>query len=239
MHFTVRRVAQIGALGLFTAATVALTGSPAAAHVTVSPSVTTAGSYAVLTMGVPHGCDGSATTKVSIKIPDQIVTVTPTVNPNWTVEKVMAALNPPITDGHGNEVTQRVTEVVYTANTPLPDDLRDKFELSVKLPDTAGETLVFPSVQTCEQGEAAWVQLPEAGQEGHELDYPAPKFVVTAKADAADTADAAHDAEEQPVAQTSTESEGGTGAVAWIALGLGALGLVAGGLALVRTRRTA
>ncbi|QKW13820.1 YcnI family protein [Verrucosispora sp. NA02020] len=235
MLFTRRRVAQLGALGLLTAATVALTGSPAAAHVTISPSVTTAGSYAVLTMGVPHGCDGSATTKVSIQIPEQIVTVTPTVNPNWTVEKVMADLNPPVKDSHGNEVTQRVAEVVYTARTPLPDDLRDTFELSVKLPDAAGETLTFPSVQTCEQGETPWVQLPAEGQNADELEYPAPKFVLTAQADGD-----ADDASVQPVAQTSTESsDGGTGAVGWIALVLGALGLLAGGLALVRTRRTA
>ncbi|GIJ24097.1 YcnI family copper-binding membrane protein [Micromonospora lutea] len=229
-----RRVAQLGALGLFTAAAVALTATPAAAHVTVSPSVTTAGAYTVLTFGVPHGCDTSATTKVSIRIPEQIVSVTPTVNSNWAVQKVMAELNPPIKDSHGNEVTQRVTEVVYTAKTPLPADLRDTFELSLKLPDTVGETLAFPAVQTCEQGETPWVEMPAAGQNPDELQYPAPSFVLTAKADA-DNAEASV----QPVSQTTEESTGGTGVLSWIALVLGALGLVAGGLALLRTRRAA
>ncbi|MDG4795675.1 YcnI family protein [Micromonospora sp. WMMD1082] len=237
MSVTRRRAARIGALGLFAATTVAVTGSPAAAHVTVSPSVTTAGSYTVLTVGVPHGCDGSATTKVSIKIPEKIVSVTPTVNPNWAVEKVLADLNPPVKDSHGNEVTQRVAEVVYTAKTPLPDDLRDKFELSLKLPDAPGETLVFPAVQTCAQGEAPWVELPAAGQDADELEYPAPSFVLTAKADA-DTEGA--DADVQPVAQTTDDSGGnGAGVVSWIALVLGALGLVAGGLALLRSRKSA
>ncbi|NGM15097.1 YcnI family protein [Verrucosispora sp. WMMA2044] len=229
-----RRLAQAGALGVFTATAVALTGAPAAAHVTVSPSVTTAGSYTVLTFGVPHGCDKSATTKVSIKMPEQIVSVTPTVNSNWTVQKVMAELNPPVKDSHGNEITQRVTEVVYTAKTPLPADLRDTFELSLKLPDAAGETLAFPAVQTCEQGETPWVEMPAAGQDADELEHPAPTFVLTAKADA--------DAEEaavQPVSQTTEEPAGGTGVVGWIALVLGALGLVAGGLALLRTRKAA
>ncbi|WBB53525.1 YcnI family protein [Verrucosispora sp. WMMD573] len=227
-----RRVAQAATLGLFTAAAVALTGAPAAAHVTVSPSVTTAGSYTVLTFGVPHGCDTSATTKVSIKMPEQIVSVTPTVNSNWTVQKVMAELNPPVKDGHGNEITQRVTEVVYTAKTPLPADLRDTFELSLKLPDAAGETLAFPAVQTCEQGETPWVEMPAAGQDADELEHPAPAFVLTAKADA-EGAEAAV----QPVSQTTEEPAGGTGVVGWIALVLGALGLVAGGLALLRTRK--
>ncbi|GIJ39914.1 YcnI family copper-binding membrane protein [Micromonospora andamanensis] len=229
-----RRVAQVGALGLFTAAAVALTGAPAAAHVTVSPSVTTAGSYTVLTFGVPHGCDTSATTKVSIKIPEQIISVTPTVNSNWTVQKVMAELNPPVKDSHGNEITQRVTEVVYTAKTPLPADLRDTFELSLKLPDAAGETLAFPAVQTCEQGETPWVELAAAGQDPDELEYPAPTFVLTATADA-DVEEAAV----QQVSQTTDEPAGGTGVVSWIALVLGALGLVAGGLALLRTRKAA
>ncbi|TDC00690.1 DUF1775 domain-containing protein, partial [Micromonospora fluostatini] len=183
MALSRRRVAQVGALGIVVAATVALTGAPAAAHVSVSPSVTTANAYTVLTFGVPHGCDTSATTKVSIKMPEQLVTVTPTVNPNWTVQKVMADLNPPVKDSHGNEVTQRVSEVVYTARTPLPSDLRDTFELSLKLPDTPGETLVFPTVQTCEQGEAAWVEVPADGQDADGLDYPAPSFALTAKTD--------------------------------------------------------
>lgn len=93
----------------------------ASAHVSVSPNTTAAGSYALLTFGVPHGCAGSPTTKVAIKIPEQITAVTPTVNPNWDVQKVMVPLNPAVTDSHGNQVTERVDQVVYTAKTPLPD----------------------------------------------------------------------------------------------------------------------
>ncbi|AVT37024.1 nuclear export factor GLE1 [Plantactinospora sp. BB1] len=235
MGVTGRQVVRIGALGLFVVAAVALTGSPAAAHVTVSPSVTIADSYTVLTFGVPHGCDGSATTKVSIKIPEKIVSVTPTVNPNWAVQKVMADLNPPVKDSHGNELTQRVAEVVYTAKTPLPDDLRDTFELSLKLPNAPGETLAFPAVQSCQQGETPWVEMPAAGQDADELEHPAPSFVLTAKADTGDA-----DAAVQPVARSSDESgSGGNGVVGWIGLVLGALGLVAGGLALLRTRKSA
>ena len=102
--------------------------------------------------------------------------VTPTVNQGWDEEKVMADLNPPVTDSHGNQLTQRVSEVVYTAKAPLPADLRDVFELSLQLPDAAaGQTLTFPAVQTCEQGEAAWVQVPAAGQDPEELETPPPR----------------------------------------------------------------
>jgi periplasmic copper chaperone A len=233
-----RRMTQAGVAGLFAAGVVLLTAAPAAAHVTVTPTVTSAGSYTVLSVSVPHGCDGAGTTKVAIKIPDEIVSVTPTVNPNWTVAKVMADLKPPIKDSHGNEITERVAEVVYTAKAPLADDLRDKFELSLKLPDTPGKTLVFPSVQTCEKGETAWVQVPAAGQNADDLEYPAPGFTVTEAAKKGDQA--AVDATAAPVALAGAEGDasendsGGTSAVSWIALAAGILGLLLGGFAVLR-----
>ncbi len=110
----------------------------ASAHVTVSTDTTAAGSYALLTFGVPHGCDGSATTKIAIKIPDQVTAVTPSVNPNWDVQKVVAQLDPPTTDEDGDQLTQRVDQVVYTAKTPLPADLRDALVLCCRSPTWPG-----------------------------------------------------------------------------------------------------
>ncbi len=66
----------VGAAALTTGLVV--TGAAAAsAHVTVTPDTTEAGSYALLTFGVPHGCGDSPTTKVSVQVPEQVVTVTP------------------------------------------------------------------------------------------------------------------------------------------------------------------
>lgn len=237
-----RRVGQLGVVTLAAAGWMALTASSASAHVTVTPSGTAAGSYTVLTFSVPHGCEGSATTKVSIKMPEKVVSVTPTVNPGWTARRTMATLTPPIKDSHGNEVTERVTEVVYTARTPLPADLRDTFELSLQLPDAAGETLVFPAVQTCRKGETPWVQVPADGQDAEELEYPAPSFVLTADAAegggaATSPAVAAAGSAQQASGAAGGSDGGGTGVVSWIALALGASGLAAGLLALVRARR--
>jgi periplasmic copper chaperone A len=214
----------------------------ASAHVTVTPSTTAAGAYALLTMSVPHGCEASSTTKVSIQMPEQVIAVTPSVNPGWDVEKVMEDLPEPVEDGHGGEYTERVAEVVYTAKEPLPDGLRDAFELSLKLPEAEGETLAFPAVQECEEGETGWVQLPEAGQSADELEYPAPSIVLTA-AEAeggAPADDEAADTEQAAGADggaTGTSDTGsGTSAVSWIALLLGAGGLVLGLLAFLRSR---
>jgi uncharacterized protein YcnI len=236
MNTTLRNVLRAGVVTGAAGGLVALAALPAAAHVTVTPTVTAAGAYTVLTFSVPHGCDGAGTTKVAIQIPEQINAVTPTINQGWTVEKVKAPLDPPVKDSHGNELTERVSEIVYTAKTPLPEGHRDAFELSLKLPETPGETLAFPAVQTCEQGETAWVQLPAAGQDADELEAPAPAFVVT---EAAGDEPAAADPE--PVAQqSSTDDPGAAGSAAgWTGLVLGALGFVLGGLAFIRTRKTA
>ncbi|GAB3164276.1 hypothetical protein GCM10027059_20090 [Myceligenerans halotolerans] len=236
----------LGATAL-TAGLVVAGATTASAHVGVTPSTTVAGSYSLLTLSVPHGCDGSSTEKVSIRMPEQILSVTPSVNPNWDVEKVMEDLAEPIDDGHGGEYTERVAEVVYTAKTPLPDDLRDAFELSLKLPEAEGETLVFPAVQECEEGEIAWVQVPEEGEDAHVLDFPAPSFVLTAAEgddhgesmsdDEADTEDVSAASENSAsAASTASDTETGTPALTWVALALGAGGLVLGLLAFLRSR---
>lgn len=127
---------------------------------------------------------GSPTTKVAIQIPQGITAATPTINPNWSVTKVMKDLKDPITDSEGDKLTERVDQVVYTAKTPLPDGYRDTLAIQLKLPDdAAGQTLVFPTVQTCQQGETAWIQVPAKGQNPEELDAPAPSLKVTAAAD--------------------------------------------------------
>ena len=67
----------------------------ASAHVGVTPDKTSANSYALLTFAVPHGCEESNTTKVAITLPQELNDAQPTVNPNWTVEKVTEQLAEP------------------------------------------------------------------------------------------------------------------------------------------------
>jgi uncharacterized protein YcnI len=152
----------------------------ASAHVSVTPSSAPAGQTAQLTFSVGHGCDGSATTALTFTIPEEIISVTPTVNPNWDVTKTNVDLAEPITDAHGNALAQRVGEVVYTAHQPLADGFRDTVTLQLILPeDAAGETIAFPVVQTCEVGETAWTEIAADGEDAHELDAPAPTVTVT------------------------------------------------------------
>ena len=226
--------------------------APAAgAHVTVTPSTTAAGEHAVLDISLSHGCDGSATTEVTIRIPEGINAVAPTRHPLWEVEKETVQLDPPVTDSHGGSVSERVASVTYRTDTPLPDGQRDVFQLAVQLPEQEGASLVFPTIQTCEEGGSAWLEVPADGQDPHALERPAPAFVVTAAQahghghDA--SFDAGSDAGSTGAAAASTsrtgapevEAQGRSTALSVGALALGAVGAVLGGSALVLQRRRA
>lgn len=231
----------IGAGAVTGLAFLGMSAVPASAHVTIDPPVQPADSYTVLTVAVPHGCDGSPTTAVRIQMPEEIPAVTPTVNPNWDVEMVNVELDEPIEGAHGETLTERVGEVVYTAKTPLADDLRDAFELSLKTPDLIGETLAFPIIQTCEDGETAWVELATDGVDAHDLDEPAPTITLVA-ADANDTPDTGGDGSETSAPATEGGDDGGSGSsntLGIIALVVGAVGVALGGTAIARDRRTA
>ena len=232
-----RTLARFGAPAVAAAAITFLVAAPASAHVTVTPTETAAGAYSVLTFSVGHGCEGSPTNKITIQVPEGINTVTPTRQPFYDVKVTTEKLAEPVKDAHGNELTERDATIVYTAKTPLPDGQRDAFEVSLQLPEKEG-TLSFPTVQTCEKGETAWIEeTPEGATE--EPESPAPAFEVTA----AETEDGhGHGVDEaaEKAAPAAVETEDGDSNL-WGGVGAGAgiLGLIAGSTALALGRRKA
>ena len=218
----------------------------ATAHVGVTPDKTDANAYALLTFAIPHGCDEAGTTKMAITLPEQLNDAQPTVNPNWTVEKVTEELAEPRKLADGTSITKRTSQIVYTAKAPLAHELRDTLVLSVKLPDAAGSTLYFPTLQTCETGQTDWSEIAKDGQDPHSLEAPAPAITIseatsadghgaaegTAGHDAAtSTAEAVGQGTEQALATT----DGGTDARSWAGLAAGIGGLVLGAAALLRS----
>lgn len=187
----------------------------ASAHVTVAPTTTAASSYSVLTFAVGHGCDGSPTTALTFSVPESIPSVTPTVNPGWTIAQ----------DG---------SNVVYTADRPLVDGQRTTFELSVKLPDLpAGERIDFPVLQECEVGSTEWAEVQADGEP--EPEHPAPSIVLTASA-GDDHGDGGSDtaAASGPETAVSSGSEpAGGGAEDPLARILGIAGLALGAVGLI------
>lgn len=235
-----RNAARLFALSALVGGGLLLAG-PASAHVTITPGEGNAGEYVVGTVAVGHGCDGSATTKITIKIPDELLSVTPTRNPLWSVEKRIVTLDEPVEDAHGNEVTERVDQVVYTAKTPLPDGYRDAFGLSFQVPDVAGKTIYFPTIQTCEKGETAWVEIPADGAE--EPEHPAPAYRVlpalTEGASSTTKPTAAELSDSTAPSAAAADDEGQDNGLAIAGLVAGLLGLGVGGTALARSRARA
>lgn len=214
----------------------------ASAHVTVEPTTTDAGAFSVLTIASAHGCDGSPTTGFTINIPDTITDAKPTVYPGWDVKKVEEKLAEPVTTADGTTITKHIGQIVYTAKTPLEDGYRAAFEIQVQNPENAGETLAFPTLQTCEKGETDWAELPAEGQDPHELASPAPSYILTAASDTGHGA--GHDstsggtASLDGTAQAAQVQGSGTAGAAYTGLAAGVLGLALGAFALARTRKS-
>ncbi len=235
----------LGATAIAAAGLLALAG-PAAGH--INPSVTSApaGSSLKFELRVGHGCGESGnTTKLEVQIPESITSVTPQVVPGWTIDTTIVQLEEPITGSHGEGITERTSLVTWTGG-PLDHHQLEEFGLSVRLPDTPGETIHFPTIQSCDDGTSnEWIQIAEEGAE--EPDSPAPAIALTAATDDGhgedgDAGDAEEHAEEDEPSTVGTEvaaeddgGEGGDG-LALAGLIAGALGLIAGGTALLRSR---
>ncbi len=213
----------------------------ASAHVSASASSSAPGAYTVVTLSVPHGCEGSPTQVVTIDIPESVPSVTPTINPLWTVEKVMVPLDEPVESAYGEPLTERVGQIVYTSTSGgLIDGFRDTFELSLQLPDgEEGDAVEFRTTQTCTEGTAVW--------EGEDV----PSVVLAGAAEAGHGAsdEAADDSAAETATTTAAEGDASAASATATATGqgdvlarvLGVLGLLVGtvGVALAIISRRA
>jgi uncharacterized protein YcnI len=150
--------------------------APASAHITLQNREAPVGSFYKAVFVVPHGCAGSATTKIRVQIPDGVIDVKPMPKPRWNIETVKAKYASPY-DFHGAKLTEGVKEVVWSDGT-LPDDFYDEFVVTMVLtgdlkPDTM---LYFPTVQECEQGISRWIDIPADPAHARDSKWPAPSL---------------------------------------------------------------
>jgi periplasmic copper chaperone A len=226
------------------ALTLALAGT-AGAHVTAAPGEGPADGYTTQTFSVGHGCEGSPTTQLRIQVPPSVATATPIVHPLWDVQTKEGKKDP--VELHGEKITSGVSEIIYTAKTPLPEGRLAQFAVSLKLPaGEEGDVLHFPTVQKCEKGAHRWIQIPAEGESGDELESPAPAVVLAAgEGHGGAAAKEEEQADTQPVANVqaaAVDAEDDEGAPMWlaiVALAVGAVGLVAGISGLRASRRSA
>lgn len=149
------------------------------AHVTLENPQGPAGGYYKAVLRVGHGCDGSATTRIRVRIPEGVLNVKPQPKPGWELATTVGKLDKPYDSGHGRTVT--VTEVSWSGGK-LADAHYDEFVLRVQLPDRAGAVLYFPVVQDCEKGVHRWIEIPAAGKKADDYKEPAPGVTLVPRA---------------------------------------------------------
>jgi periplasmic copper chaperone A len=163
----------------------ALAASPVHAHVSLENRQAAVGSYYNAVFGVPHGCAGSATTKIRVQIPEGVIGIKPMPKAGWKLETIKGKYAAEY-EFHGAKLSEGVKEVVWSGGK-LADDNYDEFVMATYLTDRlkANTTLYFPVVQECEQGVSRWIDIPAAGQGGHSHDHgsksPAPGLKLMSK----------------------------------------------------------
>lgn len=234
-----RTAAATGALAL------ALTAS-ASAHISADPAEGPADGYMTANFQVPHGCEESPTTRIRIKIPPSVPSVTPGRNAFWELSTKEGRKDR--VELHGETITRGISEITYTAKTPLPAHELDMMPVSLKLPaGNEGDAVYFPTIQECEKGRTGWVQIPAEGESADDLESPAPAITLTAGGgghggggDDAAAQEPVANVEQTSAAATTGGGDDDDGAPMWlvvVALAIGVLGLLAGTGGLLASRR--
>ena len=215
----------------------ALAGT-ASAHVVVEPSTAPKGSDAVLTFVAPNEKDNATTVKLTVQFPTDhpIAEALVQATPGWNAEVANFHVTTPIQTDNG-PVNTAVRSVTWTATDGkgITQDHFAEFAVSVGLPDDA-DSLTFPAIQTYSDGSTVnWVQVTPPG--GPEPDNPAPVLTLTAGDEGGSTT---------PTSTTGTASSNvsksdvdNAKTIGIIGVIVGALGLIAGVVAIVLSRRRA
>jgi uncharacterized protein YcnI len=230
-------------VGAALALLLALLAGPAAAHVTVQAPGAQPGGFTKLTFRTPTERD-VPTTQLEIAFPEDhpIARVSVKPHPGWMYQVTKAAPAEPF-EVFGEPVEEVVTRITWTAdpgNGIGPGEF-DEFEVSAgPLPEA--ERLVFKALQTYDDGEVVrWIEEPVEG--GERPEHPAPVLELAPQ----DEQDASGHAAESPEPQSQASPSDGDAdadadtatALGAVGLGAGLLGMLLGGLALLRTRRSA
>ncbi|HET8598321.1 MAG TPA: YcnI family protein [Castellaniella sp.] len=166
-------------LSLLAGASAALLLSVSAqAHITLEAPKAAVGSYYMAVLRVPHGCQGSDTTRIRVKIPEGVLGVKPQPKAGWTLDITQGAYEKP-QQFHGAQLDKGVREISWSGD--LPDAYYDEFVFRGFLSSSlkAGDTLYFPVVQECKQGVDRWIDT--TSDEESENAAPRVRLVAPAK----------------------------------------------------------
>ncbi len=95
---------------------------------------------------VGHGCDRSATTAITVRLPPGFVNAKPVPRPGWKLDATPAA----------------ITWTASGKESALPDGTRGEFVIAGSTVREAGPVW-FKVLQSCEQGSIDWADIPAQG----------------------------------------------------------------------------
>lgn len=193
----------------------------AAAHVEVEPAEMPAGKPAKLKFSVGHGCDGAATTSLTVRVPKSVGKFKAQPTNGW-------------------KVSTSSGQMKWTGG-PLPDPDLQEYPFTATFYGKKDSRVPFKLIQGCEGGvETAWIQVVPAG--APEPETPAPTVTLTSAAEApavppAGSNGAGTEAEaldKVEPGKTADEDEGLADGLIIVIFALAGVALLAGGLYWVR-----
>lgn len=146
---------RITVIGLVATALVLIGAAPAAAHILLDSAVPRGDGSVELTFTFDHSCDEAPTTSLEINLPEEA--------------EVLDASGP---DGWAATTSARRVE---WSGPGIGDGAAARFTVVATLRGSIGQTLLFPAVQRCADGDGyTWDDLTESEER------PAPRLVATA-----------------------------------------------------------
>ena len=144
-------------LAVITLASLALVAvGVATAHIDPTPPKALVGGTTTVAFTVEHGCDGSPTRSLAMRMPIGLTSAKPVPKAGWKITVTLAG--------------KQVRLVTWRGN--LPDSRSSRFAIRLGMPNAPGRTLYFPAVQRCTRGVIRWIEIPRRGQP--EPEHPAP-----------------------------------------------------------------
>jgi periplasmic copper chaperone A len=83
------------------------------AHATLETSEAAANSSYKAVIRIAHGCAGSPTTSIKIKIPEGMMNVKPMPKVGWTLSAIKAPYAKPY-QNHGKTITEGISEIIWS-----------------------------------------------------------------------------------------------------------------------------
>ncbi len=231
-----RLLARLGVILTASAALIASGGSVAVAHVTVHADDAVQGGSTEIAFRVPTESDTASTVSVRMAFPADTPIAKVAVLPlaGWTHHVTKTTLPAPVPAGHGDEVSEVVSQIEWSAAGPdagVEPGEYQVFRIAAG-PLPKADQLVFKVVQTYDDGQVQrWIDEPAEG--GPEPEHPAPVLAL-------DAAPAGHGHDEIATVTPVAASQSATPAPAWwAAVTIALVALIAALSAVVVSIRTA